>query len=72
MSQLPGGYLAERFGGKYLFTFVGLSTGALSLLIPVVASWSPYALLTVRALQGLCQVRPFSDIFTIGLYLYIF
>ena len=61
MSQLPFGYLAERFGGRFVFAFTGVSVGGISLLMPTAARWSPYTLMALRALQGLCQVGQGDD-----------
>lgn len=55
VAQIPSGYLAERFGGRFLFAFIGLSSGILCLLMPLMARLSPVALIVLRAIQGFCQ-----------------
>uniref|UniRef100_A0A5S6QPJ8 Sialin n=1 Tax=Trichuris muris TaxID=70415 RepID=A0A5S6QPJ8_TRIMR len=55
LTQLPSGWLACRIGGKRLLGF-GIGTcGALTLLTYSTARVSPYALIALRVLQGLCQ-----------------
>lgn len=55
-TQVPGGRLAERFGGKWLFGLGVLCTAILTLLTPVAARWGVGALITVRVLEGLGEV----------------
>ncbi|KAL5014023.1 hypothetical protein ScPMuIL_008293 [Solemya velum] len=52
-TQLPGGWLAERFGGKKLFGFGVLCTSILTLLTPIAARYHLGALLAVRVLEGI-------------------
>lgn len=55
VTQIPGGQLAERFGGKYIY---GLSMGAAAiatLLCPFGAKNSFVALILLRVLIGLCE-----------------
>ena len=56
-TQIPGGRLAERYGTKWLFAGSILSTSVLSLFTPVVAKWSPYALIVLRIAEGLTEVN---------------
>ena len=53
VSQLPGGRLAELFGGKWLFGSGVLVTAIFTLLTPLAASTSVYLLYTVRIIEGL-------------------
>ena len=56
-TQMFGGRLAERYGAKWLFAGSILSTSVLSLLTPVVTSWSPYALIALRIAEGFTEVN---------------
>lgn len=38
-THVPGGLLAERFGGKYVLSLGILSTSILTLITPVVIEW---------------------------------
>ncbi|XP_017774606.1 PREDICTED: putative inorganic phosphate cotransporter isoform X2 [Nicrophorus vespilloides] len=54
ITHLPGGILAERFGGKYTLGIGILSTAFFTLLTPVVVEWGDWpGLLVLRILQGL-------------------
>lgn len=56
ITQIPGGYLAEKFGAKYLFGFGVLCTAILTLITPVVARLSVGLLIAVRVMEGLGEV----------------
>ena len=56
ITQLPGGYLALKFGGKNLFGLGILSTAVFTLLTPVFARASVGLLVALRILIGLCEV----------------
>lgn len=56
ITQLPGGCLALKFGGKNLFGLGILSTAVLTLLTPVAARTSVALLVALRILIGLCEV----------------
>ena len=54
--QIPGGWLATRFGGKYVF---GVSIGipaVLTLLTPLAAQVSVWAMVALRVIEGLFEV----------------
>jgi len=53
ITTLPGGYLASRFGGKWLFGGAILMDSVLTLFIPLIAKYSLNLLITVRIIQGL-------------------
>ncbi|GFN92514.1 vesicular glutamate transporter 3 [Plakobranchus ocellatus] len=53
VSQVPGGWLATRFGGKRVFGLGMLLTSILTLLTPVAARSSVYLLMAVRVVEGL-------------------
>lgn len=55
ITQLPGGFLALKFGGKNLFGLGILSTAVLTLLTPVAARGSVGLLVALRVLIGLCE-----------------
>ena len=46
-----GGYLAERFGGKWIMAFSLLSSSALNLLTPLSAKTAKWLLITTRVAQ---------------------
>ncbi|XP_076823696.1 sialin-like [Clavelina lepadiformis] len=53
LTQLPGGYLASRFGGKLLLGGGVLCTSLLTLLTPIAAQTSFAFLIVVRILEGI-------------------
>ncbi|KAG8179636.1 hypothetical protein JTE90_007366 [Oedothorax gibbosus] len=54
VTQIPGGRLAERGGGKWLFGGGVLATSLLTLLTPAAAHWGgASALVALRVLEGL-------------------
>ncbi|XP_046544368.1 sialin-like [Haliotis rubra] len=55
LTQLPGGWLAERFGGKLLFGAGILVPSLLSLLIPIAVRFHITWLLAIRVVQGIFQ-----------------
>ena len=57
MTQLPGGMLAERVGGKRLFGYGCLCTALLTLLTPVAARAGIPYFIAVRVLEGIGEVR---------------
>ena len=56
ITQLPGGYLALKFGGKNLFGIGILATAVFTLLTPVAARAGVALLVALRILIGLCEV----------------
>ena len=56
ITQLPGGFLALKCGGKNLFGLGILSTAVLTLLTPVAARASVGLLVALRVVIGLCEV----------------
>lgn len=52
-TQIPGGWLAEKFGGKLLFGIGVLGTAALTLLTPVAARLSVGTFIAVRVVEGI-------------------
>lgn len=55
VTQLPGGCLALKFGGKNLFGLGILSTAVFTLLTPVAARTGVAFLVALRILIGLCE-----------------
>ena len=57
ITQIPGGYLAEKYGGKWLFGIGTFITAFLTLLTPVAAKAGIAPLIAIRVLEGLGEVR---------------
>ncbi|CAB4053966.1 SLC17A5 [Lepeophtheirus salmonis] len=55
LTQIPGGYLAEKYGGKWLFGLGTLSTAILTILTPLAASLGITALVVLRIIEGLAE-----------------
>jgi len=53
LTQIPGGWLAKNFGGKYVFGIGVLVTSVLTLLTPIAAKASFPLLIAVRVLEGI-------------------
>lgn len=53
LTQIPGGRLAELFGGKYIYGIGVLVTALFTLLTPIAAYSSLPALVLVRVLEGM-------------------
>jgi len=56
VTQIPGGRLAEIFGGKKLFGFGVLFTAILTLLTPLAAELGIGVFIALRVLEGLTEV----------------
>lgn len=55
---MPGGLLAEKFGGKYSLGFGILSTAVFTLFTPwAVTAGGAEGLIVLRVLEGLGEVR---------------
>lgn len=59
ITHIPGGLLAERFGGKQTLGLGILSTALLTLLTPLAARHGPNWMITVRFLEGLGEGTTF-------------
>ncbi|XP_031549271.1 vesicular glutamate transporter 1-like [Actinia tenebrosa] len=55
ITQLPGGVLAIKFGGRNLFGFGVFCTSVLTILIPLAARWNVGILIALRILIGICE-----------------
>uniref|UniRef100_A0A8C9D8I4 Sialin n=1 Tax=Panthera leo TaxID=9689 RepID=A0A8C9D8I4_PANLE len=53
ITQIPGGYIASKVGGKLLLGFGILGTAIFTLFTPVAADFGVGALIVLRALEGL-------------------
>lgn len=53
VSQVPGGWLATRYGGKRVFGLGVLCTSVLTLLTPLAAKTSLYLFIALRVIEGL-------------------
>lgn len=56
LTQIPGGYLAGRFGPKWLLGFGILVTVVFTLLTPVAAELGASYLIAVRVMEGIGEV----------------
>lgn len=56
ITQIPGGWLAERFGGKMIFGVGVLMTALLTLLTQAAADLSVWALVALRVTEGFFEV----------------
>ncbi|XP_021370102.1 sialin-like isoform X2 [Mizuhopecten yessoensis] len=62
-TQIPGGMLSERFGGKHLVGFGILIMAILTILTPLVAAeFGTWALITTRVIEGLVSGAAFTAI----------
>ena len=57
ITQVPGGYLAARFGGKHVFGWFMLLCAVATLFMPLAARVSYIFLIVLRILAGIGQVR---------------
>ena len=56
VTQIPGGILVKWTGSKWMIGIGCLSTALFTLLTPIAARYSVYALIAVRVLEGLGEV----------------
>lgn len=60
LTQIVGGYLADKFGGKYTLSVGILVTAILTLLTPAAVEWGgPNCLIIIRVLEGLAEGTTF-------------
>ena len=57
LTQIPGGWLAERVGGKWVFGVGVFMTSVFTLLTPLAAFFNFKLLIIIRALEGFFEVR---------------
>ncbi len=60
LTQIPGGLLAERYGGKRVMGYGILVTSVFTLLTPIAARTHYYALIFVRFVEGTVRVSSTS------------
>ena len=64
-TQIPGGWIATRFGGKHVFGTGVLVTSVLTLITPQMAYINLWALVAVRVIIGFFEVGViYSDSYT--------
>ena len=56
ITQIPGGLLAQRIGGRWVFGIGIVMTAVLTLLTQVAANFNIWVLVAVRALAGFFEV----------------
>ena len=56
VTQIPGGFLATKFGGKMVFLIGIAATSTLTLATPFLAKSGTGFLITTRILEGLFEV----------------
>jgi len=69
ITQLPGGWLATKFGGKYVFGVSVLVSSLLTLITPLMAYLNLWALVACRVATGFFEV---SGNYKPYLYLYVY
>lgn len=57
VTQIPGGWLAERIGGKWVFGVGVVMTSVFTLLTPLAATSNVGFLIAVRVLEGFFEVN---------------
>ncbi|XP_031735090.1 sialin isoform X1 [Anarrhichthys ocellatus] len=64
LTQIPGGYLAGRYGPKWLMGFGILGTVVFTLLTPVAADLGASYVIAVRVLEGIGEGVTFPSMYT--------
>lgn len=62
LTQIPGGWLAQRFGAKYIYGVGIVMTAVLTLFTPIAANVSVWLLVVVRMLEGVFEVSRLDEI----------
>jgi len=57
ITHIPGGFLAQKFGGKFTTAYAIFSTSTLTLLTPIVARLGSTHLMVLRFTEGLGEVK---------------
>ncbi|XP_055847003.1 sialin-like [Episyrphus balteatus] len=55
LTQIPGGRMAEIYGGKMIYGIGVLTCAVFTILTPFAARWNLWAMLVVRFVAGLCE-----------------
>ena len=66
LTQIPGGLLAARFGGRWVYGIGIVMTAVLTLFTPLAARTSVYLLIALRATEG------FFEVHSLYKYMYIY
>lgn len=56
VTQIPGGWLADKFGGKRVFGFAMLISSIATIILPVCARQSYISVYVLRVVLGLATV----------------
>ena len=56
VTQILGGYIAKRYGARFVMVFGVGGDAVFTLLTPLAARFDPIALVTIRVLQGFTEV----------------
>lgn len=72
ITSLPGGMLAENFGGKPVAGYSCLIAGVLTALTPLAASWSKWAVWILRFGVGFFTVSSIQKYFNSKTITYVF
>ena len=62
ITQIPGGWLADRFGSKYTFGVGILMSSICTLLIPLSANVGVWCIVLVRVLAGVFEASGYGII----------
>lgn len=62
-TQILGGYLAERFGGKVIMGGGLLASSVITMLFPVAAKTSTGFFIALRVVQGMCEGLAFPSLY---------
>lgn len=62
LTQVPSGWLAQRYGGKRVFGFLLLASSLSTALIPVAARTHLFLLLALRFIGGIGSVSILNEI----------
>lgn len=62
LTQVPGGWLAEKWGGKRLSGYSMLGTSILNLLTPIIVRHSVGLMIASQVLQGILEVRKLRSV----------
>lgn len=65
VTHIPGGWLAQNFGGKYTVAYAILSTSTLTLLTPTAAHMGSTYLMILRFAEGLGEVSTIPSSYTL-------
>ncbi|XP_064638978.1 sialin-like [Lineus longissimus] len=65
VTQIPGGWLADKIGGKHVMGTGIFGMGILTILIPVAARLSLYAFIALRVVQGLVGGVMYPSLFSL-------